>query len=214
MGEVGVIVTGKFVECCRPQNPTPGPFQLGPYIECALLARRFKEWRHRLPSRDKISGLAPSARPDLIRSALAHSDLSSYDCGRQGPIKGGQRTGQGRNPWRSPPVRISSRTMNAQEYEELAAACDALLRSSATSLGRIAIPILHLINEHPTLLAAYEPLLNAQSQRRSLRLNLPSAPTPAGAGIIVRRAMRALRADYSPQAPVRALRYQPGTWTC
>ena len=56
--------------------------------------------------------------------------------------------------------------MNAQEYEELAAACDALLRSDATDLGRIALPVLHLINEHPTLLVAYEPLLAAQSVRQ------------------------------------------------
>ncbi len=91
--------------------------------------------------------------------------------------------------------------MNAQEYEELAASCDALLRSSATSLGRIALPVLHLISEHPTLLAAYEPLLAPQAMRQQPANPSTSAPAPAGARVIARRAMRALRtaASHKPQ---------------
>lgn len=45
-----------------------------------------------------------------------------------------------------------------QEYLDIAAACDRLLRSPATSLARLAIPALHLLNEHPSSLAQYAPL--------------------------------------------------------
>ncbi len=83
--------------------------------------------------------------------------------------------------------------MNQRDYEELATTCDALLRSADTSLGRIALPVLHLINEHPTLLAAYGPLLAAPSVRpASASDHSTAAPAPATAGAIVRRAMRAL----------------------
>lgn len=50
--------------------------------------------------------------------------------------------------------------MTEQEYAELAAACDALLRAPSTSLARLAIPALHLLNEHPGSLAQYSPLLS------------------------------------------------------
>ena len=97
--------------------------------------------------------------------------------------------------------------MNAQEYEELAAACDALLRSSDTSLGRIAIPLLHLINEHPSLLVAYEPLLAAPAGRQQ-SASPASRSAPAGAGTILRRAARALgrtaRSGLRPAAAVPA----------
>jgi hypothetical protein len=45
-----------------------------------------------------------------------------------------------------------------QEYVRLAAACDRLLRAAGTSLARLAIPGLHVINEHPGSLAQYAPL--------------------------------------------------------
>lgn len=98
--------------------------------------------------------------------------------------------------------------MNAHEYEELAAACDALLRSSATGLGRIALPLLHLINEHPSLLAAYAPLLAAQSvQQQPAADRATSAPAPASTGTIVRRAVRALgRTVHRRPPPGAALR--------
>jgi hypothetical protein len=98
--------------------------------------------------------------------------------------------------------------MNAQQYEELAASCDALLRSSATSLGRIALPLLHLISEHPSLLAAYQPLFAPQAGLQQSANPSPSVAAPAGAGVIARRAVRALRRAAShrprPAAELRA----------
>jgi hypothetical protein len=49
--------------------------------------------------------------------------------------------------------------MTEQEYADLAAASDRLLRSRSTSLARLAIPALHLLNERPSSLAQYAPLL-------------------------------------------------------
>jgi hypothetical protein len=49
--------------------------------------------------------------------------------------------------------------MTEGDYAALCAACDRLLRSPATSLERIAIPLLHVINEHPAGLRQYEPVL-------------------------------------------------------
>jgi len=45
------------------------------------------------------------------------------------------------------------------EYAEVAAACDRLLRAPGTDLARLAIPLLHLLNEHPSWLAQYAPVL-------------------------------------------------------
>jgi hypothetical protein len=49
--------------------------------------------------------------------------------------------------------------MTEQEYADIAAACDRLLRAPRTSLARLAIPVLHFLNEHPSSLAQYAPLL-------------------------------------------------------
>ena len=93
-----------------------------------------------------------------------------------------------RTAWRYGRRRISSRAMNERDYEELAATCDLLLRSADTSLGRIALPLLHVISEHPGLLAPYEPLLAARAPRQE------QAPAPAhtSASTILQRAARAL----------------------
>ncbi len=46
-----------------------------------------------------------------------------------------------------------------QQFAALAAACDRLLRASDTSLGRLAIPLLHVVSGHPTSVAQYQTLL-------------------------------------------------------
>jgi hypothetical protein len=56
--------------------------------------------------------------------------------------------------------------MTEQEYTDIAAACDRLLRAPTTSLARLAIPALHLLNEHPSSLAQYAPLLTERSDGR------------------------------------------------
>lgn len=45
--------------------------------------------------------------------------------------------------------------MTEQEYTAIAAACDRLLQGEGTSLARVAIPLLHLINEHPGCTSVY-----------------------------------------------------------
>ena len=54
--------------------------------------------------------------------------------------------------------------MNSQQYAAIAAACDRLLRAPDTSLARIAIPFLHVVNEHPGSVRQYEPLLGTQAK--------------------------------------------------
>lgn len=53
--------------------------------------------------------------------------------------------------------------MTEQEFADIAAACDRLLRAPSTSLARLAIPALHFLNEHPSSLAQYAPLLGERS---------------------------------------------------
>lgn len=50
--------------------------------------------------------------------------------------------------------------MNQQQFADIAAGCDRLLRAPRTSLARLAIPVLHFMNEHPGSLAQYAPLLS------------------------------------------------------
>jgi hypothetical protein len=62
--------------------------------------------------------------------------------------------------------------MTEQEYTAIAAACDRLLLGEGTSLARVAIPLLHLINEHPGCTSVYtQPTLRAweDSPRAALR---------------------------------------------
>ena len=77
--------------------------------------------------------------------------------------------------------------MTGAEYDALARACDRLLRAADTSLVRVALPLLHVINEHPALLSQYTALFAGDSQ----------GVGPDSAGIrpttIVSRAARALR---------------------
>jgi hypothetical protein len=49
-----------------------------------------------------------------------------------------------------------------QQYAGIAVACDRLLRAPGTSLARVAISALHVMNEHPGCLATYAPLLHVQ----------------------------------------------------
>jgi hypothetical protein len=62
-----------------------------------------------------------------------------------------------------------------QEYADIAAACDRLLRAPGTDLARLAIPALHFLNEHPSWLAQYAPVLlpRAQTQHAD-RLRTPA----------------------------------------
>jgi hypothetical protein len=59
--------------------------------------------------------------------------------------------------------------MTEQEYADLCAACDYLLHGPATSLNRVAIPLLHVINEHPTGLRQYAPALRGAAPDRLSR---------------------------------------------
>jgi hypothetical protein len=53
--------------------------------------------------------------------------------------------------------------MTEQQFADIAAACDRLLRAPGTSLARLAIPVLHFLNEHPSALAQYAPVLTKHS---------------------------------------------------
>jgi hypothetical protein len=52
--------------------------------------------------------------------------------------------------------------MTEQQYADIAAACDRLLRAPGTSVARIAIQALHFRNEHPNALAQYDSLGSTQ----------------------------------------------------
>ncbi len=56
--------------------------------------------------------------------------------------------------------------MNEQQFAAIAAACDRLLRAPGTSLARLAVPVLHFLNEHPSALAQYASLLTERSDGR------------------------------------------------
>jgi hypothetical protein len=53
--------------------------------------------------------------------------------------------------------------MTEQQFADIAAACDRLLRAPGTSLARLAIPVLHFLNEHPSVLSQYAPVLTQHS---------------------------------------------------
>ncbi len=53
--------------------------------------------------------------------------------------------------------------MNEQDYAQITAACDRMLRAADTSVERIAIPALHVINEHPASIAPYASILRPAS---------------------------------------------------
>src|SRR6185437_4174523 len=89
--------------------------------------------------------------------------------------------------------------MTEAEYDAIAAGCDLLLRARDTSLERIAIPILHVVSEHPGWTAQYAAVLEAQRAGRFLPPRTLSADTRTAARV-ARAAWRCLR-----RAPERAL---------
>jgi hypothetical protein len=93
--------------------------------------------------------------------------------------------------------------MTGAEYDALARACDRLLRAADTSLVRVALPLLHVINEHPALLSQYAALFAGDSQ----------GVGPDSAGIrpttIVPRAARALRRALKRHQEVPDLAHEP-----
>jgi hypothetical protein len=72
-----------------------------------------------------------------------------------------------------------------QEYAAVAAACDALLRAPAAGLERLAVPLLHVVKEHPESLRQYEPALRTKAGR--------AAPAPRFAVCALLAAARAAR---------------------
>ena len=72
--------------------------------------------------------------------------------------------------------------MTEQEYAEIAAACDRLLRAPSTSIARLAIPALHLLNERPSSLAQYAPVFAEQGADAKFS-SLPRAAIRAARGL-------------------------------
>jgi hypothetical protein len=84
--------------------------------------------------------------------------------------------------------------MTEQEYAAIAAACDRLLRAPGTDLARLAIPELHLLNEHPSWLAQYAPVLVPRAPARH--------PDPPGTALrLARSLLRSLTARPLAPAP-------------
>ncbi|MDP9203557.1 MAG: hypothetical protein M3P26_16750, partial [Gemmatimonadota bacterium] len=61
-------------------------------------------------------------------------------------------------------------TLSEAEYEELCSTCDRLLLAPDATLERIAIPWLHVLNEHPSNLLKYSALFTKASGIRLLRV--------------------------------------------
>jgi hypothetical protein len=76
--------------------------------------------------------------------------------------------------------------MTGAEYDALGRSCDRLLRAADTSLARVSLPLLHLINEHPALLSQYAALFAADNHGAAVG---PAGITPA---TLATRATRAL----------------------
>jgi len=89
--------------------------------------------------------------------------------------------------------------MTADEYADIAAACDRLLRAAGTSLARVAIPALHLISEHPSCTSIYDSALHPERPLGRFR--------PLAAWEDAPRAV--LRAG---RAILRGLLHQDGPW--
>jgi hypothetical protein len=88
--------------------------------------------------------------------------------------------------------------MNERQFTDIAAACDRLLRAPGTSLGRLAIPALHFLNEHPSALAQYASLLTERSEGKFS--NVPKAVIRAARGLI--RSPAAPRLAALPRDPI------------
>jgi hypothetical protein len=91
--------------------------------------------------------------------------------------------------------------MTEQEYADIAAACDRLLRAPCTSLARLAVPELHFLNEHPGALAQYASLLTERSDGRFS--NVPRAVIRAARGLT--RSLAARRPAPHLQGPTDVL---------
>ena len=88
--------------------------------------------------------------------------------------------------------------MTEQQYADIAAACDRLLRKPGTSLARLAVPALHFLNEHPSSLAQYAPVLNGRPDGELLCL--PKALVRAARGLT--RSLAARRPVPQDRGPV------------
>ena len=88
--------------------------------------------------------------------------------------------------------------MTEQEYADIAAACDRLLRAPCTSLARLAVPALHFLNEHPSALAQYASLFTDRSTGRSPNV----AKAVIGAARSLTRSLAAPRLAAHPQGPI------------
>jgi hypothetical protein len=91
--------------------------------------------------------------------------------------------------------------MTEQEYADIAAACDRLLRAPRTSLARLAVPVLHFLNEHPSALAQYASLLADRSDDRFS--SIPKAAIRAARGLT--RSLAAPRAAAVHQGPIEVV---------
>src|SRR5271168_3993401 len=88
--------------------------------------------------------------------------------------------------------------MTEQDYADIAAACDRLLRAPSTSLARLAVPVLHFLNEHPSALARYASLLTERSDGGFS--DVPRALVRAARGLT--RSAVAPRPASLPQGPI------------
>ncbi len=91
--------------------------------------------------------------------------------------------------------------MTGQEYADIAAACDRLLRAPGTSLARLAVPALHFLNEHPSSLAQYAPLLSERPDGAFSQL--PRATIRMARGLM--RALTAPRPTSRYDGPIDVL---------
>jgi hypothetical protein len=88
--------------------------------------------------------------------------------------------------------------LNERQFADIAAACDRLLRAPGTGLARIAIPLLHFLNEHPASLGQYATLLTERPGPRFS--NAPRAMIRALRGLA--RSLAAPRAAAPRARPV------------
>jgi hypothetical protein len=88
--------------------------------------------------------------------------------------------------------------MNEQQFADIAAACDRLLRAPTTSLARLAVPALHFLNEHPSALAQYASLLAERTDGGFY--NVPKAVIRAARGLA--RSLAAPRLAAHHQGPI------------
>lgn len=91
--------------------------------------------------------------------------------------------------------------MTESEYAEIAAACDRLLRAPDMTLGRMSIPLLHFVDEHPAHLAQYASLLPSTSSRSTRN----AGRSPRFAMRAGRALARSLKSTARLRKPARAL---------